>query len=147
MSAIDTIGRSSEGLSSRRGIMEQGYRKARRGRRLPRPANGAIASKPRSGGSSRAPSRQPPAGAQSPQRLVLRLRRSPMEENMSAVLLAVFPDYDVANRVRMDLFEDGFPTDRIDLCACCEPGRSALQPGTTQHRQFVEYFGSLLCGL
>ena len=66
---------------------------------------------------------------------------------MSAVLLAVFPDYDVANRVRMELFEDGFPTDRIDLCACCEPGRSALQPGNTQHRQFVQYFGALLTGL
>jgi hypothetical protein len=70
--------------------------------------------------------------------------RSRVEENMSAVVLAVFPDYDVANRVRMDLFEDGFPTDRIDLTACCEPGRAALQPADTQHRQFVRYFSSLL---
>jgi hypothetical protein len=63
---------------------------------------------------------------------------------MSAVLLAVFPDYDVANRVRMELFADGFPTDRIDVCACCDPGRSALHPANTQHRQFVQYFGALL---
>jgi hypothetical protein len=63
---------------------------------------------------------------------------------MSAVVLAVFPDYEVANRVRMDLFEDGFPTDRIDLTACCEPGRAALQPADTQHRQFVKYFSCLL---
>jgi hypothetical protein len=77
-------------------------------------------------------------------RLVLRLHRSRAEENMSAVVLAVFPDYDVANRVRMDLFADGFPTDRIDLTACCEPGRAALQPADSQHRQFVKYFSSLL---
>ena len=62
---------------------------------------------------------------------------------MSAVLLAIFPDYDVASRVRMALFEDGFPTDRIELTACCEPGRAALQPADTQHRQFARYFGAL----
>ncbi len=63
---------------------------------------------------------------------------------MSAVVLAVFPDYEVANRVRMELFEDGFPTDRIDLTASCEPGRAALQPAASQHDQFVKYFRSLL---
>ena len=63
---------------------------------------------------------------------------------MSAVLLAIFPDYDIANRVRMELFQDGFPTDRIELTACCEPGRSALQAADSQHRQFVKYFGALL---
>jgi hypothetical protein len=66
-----------------------------------------------------------------------------MEEDMSAVLLAIFPDYDVASRVRMDLFEDGFPTDRIELTACCEPGRAALQPAENQHRQFAKYFSTL----
>ena len=63
---------------------------------------------------------------------------------MSAVLLAIFPDYDVANRVRMELFHDGFPTDRIELTACCEPGRAALHVAETQHSQFVKYFGTLL---
>jgi len=63
---------------------------------------------------------------------------------MSAVLLAIFPDYDVANRVRLALFEDGFPTDRIELTACCEPGRAALQPADTPHRQFARYFRGLL---
>jgi hypothetical protein len=62
---------------------------------------------------------------------------------MSAVLLAIFPDYDVASRVRMALFEDGFPTDRIELTACCEPGRAALQPADTPHRQFARYFSAL----
>jgi hypothetical protein len=65
---------------------------------------------------------------------------------MSAVLLAIFPDYDVASRVRMTLFEDGFPTDRIELTACCEPGRAGLHPADNQHRQFTKYFGTLLTG-
>ncbi len=65
---------------------------------------------------------------------------------MSAVLLAIFPDYDVASRVRLALFEDGFPTDRIELTACCEPGRAALQPADTPHRQFARYFSALLTG-
>lgn len=63
---------------------------------------------------------------------------------MSAVLLAIFPDYDVASRVRLALFEDGFPTDRIELTACREPGRAGLHPGESQHRQFARYFGTLL---
>jgi hypothetical protein len=66
-----------------------------------------------------------------------------MEEDMSAVLLAIFPDYDVASRVRMDLFVDGFPTDRIELTASREPGRAALQAEDTMHRQFAKYFGAL----
>jgi len=65
---------------------------------------------------------------------------------MSAVLLAIFPDYDVASRIRMALFKDGFPTDRIELTACCEPGRAALQPTDTPHRQFARYFSALLNG-
>ena len=36
---------------------------------------------------------------------------------MSAVLLAVFNDYETADRVRLELFRDGFPTDRVDLTA------------------------------
>jgi hypothetical protein len=32
---------------------------------------------------------------------------------MSAVLLAVFNDYEAAERVRIDLVRDGFPTDRV----------------------------------
>jgi hypothetical protein len=62
---------------------------------------------------------------------------------MSAVLLAIFPDYDAASRVRLALFEDGFPTDRIELTACCEPGRAGLQPADTPHRQFARYFSAL----
>ena len=47
---------------------------------------------------------------------------------MSAVLLAVFNDYETADRVRLELFRDGFPTDRVDLTAVCDLGRAACQP-------------------
>jgi hypothetical protein len=67
-----------------------------------------------------------------------------MEKDMSAVLLAVFNDYATADHVRMALFEDGFPTDRYELTACCEPGRAAFHAGDSQHGQFVKYFRTLL---
>lgn len=63
---------------------------------------------------------------------------------MSAVLLAIFNDYTVADQVRMSLFHDGFPTDRVELTARCEPGRAALQPADSPHGQFAKYFGALL---
>lgn len=64
---------------------------------------------------------------------------------MSAVLLAIFNDYAVADQVRMDLFHDGFPTDRIELTACCEPGRAAFNAADCPHGQFVKYFRTVLC--
>lgn len=62
---------------------------------------------------------------------------------MSAVLLAVFNDYDSAERVRVDLFRDGFPTDRVELTACCEPGRAGCEPAASLHDKFVLYFCTL----
>lgn len=65
---------------------------------------------------------------------------------MSAVLLALFDDYAAADRVRMALFEDGFPTDRIEVTAHCEPGRAALQASDSAHSRFLRYFRALLTG-
>jgi hypothetical protein len=62
---------------------------------------------------------------------------------MSAVLLAVFNDYLTADRTRLALFEDGFPTDRVELTACCEPGRAGLQPAALLHDKLTQYFGTL----
>ncbi len=62
---------------------------------------------------------------------------------MSAVLLAVFNDYETAERVRIDLFRDGFPTDRVELTACCEPGRAGLAPADSAHGKFAQYFHTL----
>ncbi|HKR46989.1 MAG TPA: hypothetical protein VJU59_46235 [Paraburkholderia sp.] len=62
---------------------------------------------------------------------------------MSAVLLAVFNDYTAADRVRIDLVRDGFPTDRVELTACCEPGRAGCEPAASLHDKFVQYFRTL----
>jgi hypothetical protein len=67
-----------------------------------------------------------------------------MEEDMSAVLLAIFDNYSTAERVRTELFQDGFPTDRYELTACCEPGRASLQPGASEHDKFITYFRTVL---
>jgi hypothetical protein len=62
---------------------------------------------------------------------------------MSAVLLAVFNDYETADRIRMALVRDGFPTDRVELTAACEPGRAAYLPAAAPRGKFVQYFRSL----
>jgi len=62
---------------------------------------------------------------------------------MSAVLLAVFNDYQSADRVRVDLVRDGFPTDRVDLTATCDPGRAAYVPADGPRGKFVRYFSIL----
>jgi len=74
----------------------------------------------------------------------LRGRRAEKEEaDMRAILLAVFDDHSVAERVRVSLVRDGFPTDRVELTASCEPGRASLGPADSPHDKFVQYFGVL----
>jgi hypothetical protein len=63
---------------------------------------------------------------------------------MSAVLLAVFNEYGAADRVRTKLVGDGFPTDRVELTASCEPGRAGLHPAASARAKFLQYFRTLL---
>jgi hypothetical protein len=62
---------------------------------------------------------------------------------MSSVLLAVFNDFEAAERARLALFRDGFPTDRIELTARSEPGRAATEPALSPHDRFAQYFRAL----
>jgi hypothetical protein len=62
---------------------------------------------------------------------------------MSSVLLAVFNDFESAERARLALFRDGFPTDRIELTARSEPGRAASEPALSLHDRFAQYFQAL----
>jgi len=62
---------------------------------------------------------------------------------MSAVLLAVFDNYEAADRVRLELVRDGFPTDRVELTAACEPGRAAYVPVEASRSKFAQYFRTL----
>jgi hypothetical protein len=63
---------------------------------------------------------------------------------MSAVLLAIFNDYENAHRARVELVRDGFPTDRVELTAACDPGRAACFPADEPRVKFVQYFRILL---
>ena len=63
---------------------------------------------------------------------------------MSAVILAVFDEFSAADRVRTRLVRDGFPTDRVELTASCEPGRAGLHPAGSAYDRFVAYFRTLL---
>ena len=70
---------------------------------------------------------------------------APQEDvGMSAVLLAVFNDYDTADRARVELVRDGFPTDRVELTAACDPGRAGYQPAELPRGKFEQYFRALL---
>ena len=63
---------------------------------------------------------------------------------MSAVLIAVFREYQTADRVRTKLVKDGFPTDRVELTASREPGQAALVPVASRRAKFEQYFRTLM---
>jgi hypothetical protein len=65
---------------------------------------------------------------------------------MSAVLVAVFKEYGVADRVRTRLVKDGFPTDRVELTSARDPGRAALEPAISTRTKVEQYFRTLLSG-
>jgi hypothetical protein len=62
---------------------------------------------------------------------------------MSAVLLAVFKDYEAAEHVLVGLVRDGFPTDRVELTCRHAPGRAGIQPARSFHDKLAQYFGTL----
>src|SRR5262245_18739885 len=62
---------------------------------------------------------------------------------MSAVLVAVFSEYEAAESVRLALIEEGFPTDRVELTHASDPGRAGLEPAGSPHGRFEQYFRML----
>jgi hypothetical protein len=63
---------------------------------------------------------------------------------VSTVLIATFNEYDLADRLRVILVADGFPTDRVDLTSSRELGRAQLEPADSLHGKCVQYFRTLL---
>ena len=62
---------------------------------------------------------------------------------MSAVLAALYPDHESAERVRTRLVEDGFPTDRVELASRQDLGQANLVPAATTAEKLTLHFRQL----
>ncbi|MGH8227653.1 MAG: hypothetical protein ACREU3_07100 [Steroidobacteraceae bacterium] len=62
---------------------------------------------------------------------------------MASVLVALYDDHATAERVRTALVQDGFPTDRVQLTSCREPGTAGMIAAQPATERFREYFESL----
>lgn len=63
---------------------------------------------------------------------------------MTPVIVALFDDYGVAERVRTELVADGIPTDRVELTSRLETGQADAQPGDAFVARVSNYFHTLL---
>lgn len=63
---------------------------------------------------------------------------------MTPVIVALFDDYGVADRVRTELVADGFPTDRVELTSLLETGQADAEPGDAFVARVANYFHTLL---
>lgn len=63
---------------------------------------------------------------------------------MTPVIVALFDDYGIADRVRRELVADGFPTDRVELTSLMETGQADAEPGDEFEARVANYFHTLL---
>jgi hypothetical protein len=63
---------------------------------------------------------------------------------MTPVIVALFDDYGIADRVRTQLVQDGFPTDRVELTSLLETGQADAAPGDAFVARVANYFHTLL---
>ena len=63
---------------------------------------------------------------------------------MTPVIVALFDDYGIADRVRTELVAGGFPTDRVQLTSLMETGQADAQPGDAFVARVANYFHTLL---
>ncbi|MGH8302340.1 MAG: hypothetical protein ACRET5_12820 [Steroidobacteraceae bacterium] len=63
---------------------------------------------------------------------------------MTPVIVALFDDYGIADRVRTELVADGLPTDRVELTSRMEAGQADAEPGDAFIARVSNYFHTLL---
>lgn len=63
---------------------------------------------------------------------------------MTPVIVALFDDYGIADRVRTELVAEGFPTDRVELTSLIETGQADAEPGDAFVARVSNYFHTLL---
>ena len=68
----------------------------------------------------------------------------PFPPHMTPVIVALFEDYGIADRVRTELVADGFPTDRVELTSLLETGQADAEPGDAFVARVSNYFHTLL---
>jgi hypothetical protein len=62
---------------------------------------------------------------------------------MTPVIVAIYDDFGVAERVRTELVADGFPTDRVELTSKVESGQADAEPGETYWHKVSNYFHAI----
>jgi hypothetical protein len=63
---------------------------------------------------------------------------------MTPVIVALFDDYGIADRVRTELVADGLPTDRVELTSLVETGQADSEPGDAFVARVSNYFHTLM---
>jgi hypothetical protein len=63
---------------------------------------------------------------------------------MTPVIVALFDDYGIADRVRTELVAEGLPTDRVELTSLVETGQADAEPGDAFAARVANYFHTLL---
>lgn len=63
---------------------------------------------------------------------------------MTPLIVALFDDYGIADRVRAELVAEGFPTDRVELTSLLETGQADAEPGDAFIARVSNYFHTLL---
>jgi hypothetical protein len=62
---------------------------------------------------------------------------------MTPVIVALFDEFPVAERVRTELVAAGFPTDRVELTSRAEAGQADAEPGETYQKKIANYFHAI----
>ncbi len=62
---------------------------------------------------------------------------------MTPVIVALYDDFAVAERVRTQLVAGGFPTDRVELTSRAESGQADAEPGDSYWHKVSNYFHAI----
>jgi hypothetical protein len=62
---------------------------------------------------------------------------------MTPVIVALYADYGVADRVRTALVAKGFPTDRVEVTSRAEAGQADAEPGESYWKKISNYFHAI----
>jgi hypothetical protein len=62
---------------------------------------------------------------------------------MTPVIVALYDDYGIADRVRTQLVADGFATDRVQLTSRLETGQADAEPGADFAHRVANYFHTI----